>query len=82
MSDTPTVPASLAPDWAFVVQLRAGSSFEPAALCGRVEHVASGKAGNFDSLESLRLFMQRVLASPPCPQSARSISGGELDGSL
>ncbi|MEO7117156.1 MAG: hypothetical protein ABIZ18_15025 [Caldimonas sp.] len=82
MSDTPTLPAALAPDWAFVVQLRAGSSFEPAALCGRIEHVASGKAGNFDSLEGLRLFMQRLLDNPRGPQSARSISEGGLDGSL
>lgn len=59
----PPVPAPLAPGWAFVVQLRQGSSFEPAGLCGRVEHVVSGKAGNFDSLESMREFMQTVLGS-------------------
>lgn len=82
MSATPTVPAPLAPGWAFVVQLRAGCSFEPVQMCGRVEHVASGKAGNFDSLEGMRMFMQGVLGSRHGPQSALPISGGEFDDSL
>ena len=57
--------ANLPPDWAFVVQLRGGTSFAAALLCGRVEHVASGRACDFESLEALRVFMEHVMALPP-----------------
>jgi hypothetical protein len=53
--------APLSPRWAFVVQLRQGTPLTPEALCGRVEHVVSGQAALFGSLEEVRAFMERVL---------------------
>jgi hypothetical protein len=57
--DTP-----LAPAWAFVVQLRQGTALTPETLHGRVEHIVSGQATLFTSLEELWAFMAQVLASP------------------
>ena len=54
-------PASLSPHWAFVVQLREGTALTPDALQGRVEHIVSGQATLFRSLEELRAFMEQVL---------------------
>lgn len=53
--------APLAPTWAFVLQLREGTSFEPAELRGRIEHIASGKASDFASWEEARVFMKGVM---------------------
>jgi hypothetical protein len=53
--------APLSPRWAFVVQLREGTPLTPDAVCGRVEHVVSGQAALFRSLEEVRAFMERVL---------------------
>ena len=51
----------LPPQGAFVVQF--GSDTDPAAhrLSGRVEHVVSGRASRFESLEALLDFIARVL---------------------
>jgi hypothetical protein len=57
--------APLAADWAFVVQLRQGTSFTGDHLCGRAEHVTSGKACLFTSLEDMRAFMEGVMATRP-----------------
>jgi hypothetical protein len=61
---TPPNRYALAPDWAFVVQLRQGTSFDSRTLCGRIEHVVSGRSSLFDSLEQARAFMELVLANP------------------
>lgn len=61
MSTTPIPDAPLAPHWAFVVQLREGSALTPDALHGRIEHIVSGQATLFTSLEELRAFMEHVL---------------------
>ena len=55
------LPAPLSPHWAFVVQLRQGTPFTPDQLHGRIEHIISGKATTFQSLEEARAFMERVL---------------------
>ena len=55
--------APLLPHWAFVVQFRAGTEVERGACTGRVEHVVSGQATHFQSLEELLAFMARVLAT-------------------
>ena len=57
----PSLPTPLTPHWAFVVQLRQGTSLEPDAMQGRVEHIVSGQASLFSSLEEFRAFMERVL---------------------
>ena len=65
---TPSIPeAPLSPYWAFVVQLREGTALTPEALHGRIEHIVSGQATAFTSLEELRAFIVQVLA-PGAPQ--------------
>jgi len=65
----PTAAASppLLPEWAFVVQFRVGTDLEHGRLDGRVEHVMSGHATRFQSLEELVAFMARVLAVVRAP---------------
>ena len=46
---------------AFVVQLAATAEVASGRLEGRVEHVVSGQATQFASLEDLLAFMARVL---------------------
>ena len=52
----------LSPQRAFVVQLRAGAGREPGPFVGRVEHIVSGQATRFHSLEELVAFITRVLS--------------------
>ena len=54
-------PASLSVTRAFVVQFRTATVVEQGHLAGRVEHVVSGQATDFQSLETLLAFMARVL---------------------
>ena len=54
-------PAPLSVTRAFVVQLGADAVVEQGHLTGRVEHVISGQATDFQSLETLLTFMARVL---------------------
>jgi hypothetical protein len=55
------------PEWAFVVQFRVGTDVEHGPLEGRVEHVVSGQATRFQSLEELLEFLARVLAIVRAP---------------
>ncbi len=50
---------------AFVVQLRAETVPEHGRWIGRVEHVVSGQATLFDTLDDLLTFIARVLAQVP-----------------
>jgi hypothetical protein len=54
---------------AFVVQFRADTDLAQARCTGRVEHVVSGQATHFQSLEELLAFLTRILtavrAQPP-----------------
>ena len=61
MAATPTPDAPLSRHWAFVVQLREGTALTPEGLHGRVEHIESGQATHFSSVEDLLAFMARVL---------------------
>ena len=47
---------------AFVVQLHATAVVAEGQLTGRVEHVLSGQAAHFDTLDELLAFIARVLA--------------------
>jgi hypothetical protein len=58
-----TVDAPLSPHWAFVVQLREGTPLTSTGVHGRVEHIVSGQAVLFSSLEEVRVFMAQVLAA-------------------
>jgi hypothetical protein len=54
-------PAQLSVHRAFVVQFRADTAIEHGRLAGRVEHVVSGQATDFHSLEMLLAFLAEVL---------------------
>lgn len=62
MTSGPAAGTALAPDWAFVVQLREGTALVATQLQGRIEHVTSGQAGAFESLEQALEFMRQVLS--------------------
>jgi hypothetical protein len=61
MKTSPIIDAPLSPRWAFVVQLREGTTLTSESLYGRVEHIVSGQATLFTSLEEVRTFMAQVL---------------------
>jgi hypothetical protein len=52
-----TLPASRA----FVVQLRADAGVEADTLAGRVEHVTTGSAASFGSVDEMLGFMREAL---------------------
>ena len=54
-------PAHLSVHWAFVVQFQSDTAVEQGHLTGRVEHVISGQATAFQSLETLLAFIAQVL---------------------
>lgn len=54
-----TVP--LSPYRAFVVQFGEETQLEAGHMVGRVEHVVSGQATHFESLDALLTFLARVL---------------------
>jgi len=49
---------------AFVVQFRAGGQPGKSLFVGRAEHIASGDAARFGSVEELTAFIEKVLAPP------------------
>ncbi len=60
-AQTPASP--LLPPWAFVVQFRVETDLAQGRCTGRVEHVVSGQAAHFQSLEELVAFLTRVLTA-------------------
>lgn len=58
---SPTATADLAPASAFVVHLARGQGTPDPAASGRVEHVLSGRASRFSSMEELLAFMRQTL---------------------
>ena len=60
----------LLPEWAFVVQFREGTEVEQGRVEGRVEHVVSGQATRFHSMEELLAFIARVLTAMRAPPPA------------
>lgn len=69
----PSEPQSpLSVQQAFVVQFRAETDITAGRFDGRVEHVMSGQATHFHSLEELLAFLARVLTevrTAPAPES-------------
>ena len=49
---------------AFVVQLHAEANVAHGRLMGRVEHVQSGEAARFHTLDELLEFFRRMLQAP------------------
>ena len=62
---TPASP--MLPPWAFVVQFRVETDLAQGCCTGRVEHVVSGQAAHFQSLEELLAFIAQVLATVRAP---------------
>lgn len=54
-------PAHLSVHRAFVVQFHSDTAVEQGHLAGRVEHVVSGQAADFQSLDTLLAFIAQVL---------------------
>lgn len=46
---------------AFVVQFRSGTNFATGLVEGRVEHVATGRSGTFESAAALLVLLARLL---------------------
>ena len=61
---------------AFVVHFRTSTDIAQGQIAGRVEHVVSGQATHFASLEELLAFMARVLTSVRAPPRRRLRRGG------
>jgi hypothetical protein len=61
----------LAPEHAFVIQFHANTDVGTGRMTGRIEHVASGQALHFDSLEALLACIARGLGEVrhPSPES-------------
>jgi hypothetical protein len=66
----------LLPYRAFVVQFRAETDVARGCVTGRVEHVLSGQATHFASLEELLAFIARVLTAVRAPPRRRPRGGG------
>jgi hypothetical protein len=60
-------PGPLSVHCAFLVHFRVHSEVAQGRMAGRVEHVVSGQATHFDSLEELLAFIARVLATVRAP---------------
>jgi hypothetical protein len=63
MTPDPAINRPLPVQRAFVVQLHATAAIAQGQLAGRVEHVVSGQATHFHTLEELLAFIARVLAT-------------------
>jgi hypothetical protein len=46
---------------AFVIQFRAGTDFCEGRVVGRIEHIASGRCGQFESASALLELLARLL---------------------
>lgn len=57
----------LSPRRAFVVQFRVETNVEVGQIAGRVEHVVSGQATHFQSLDELLSFIMRMLNEVRAP---------------
>jgi len=64
MSKPPSDQSRLSPHRAFVVQLTENMDAEHGQWAGRAEHVKSGQATRFQSLDELLAFVSRVLTAP------------------
>jgi hypothetical protein len=67
----------LSPHRAFVVQFHAETDLKRGHCAGRVEHVVSGQAAHFQSLEELLALMARVLATIRTPPQMNPSSAGD-----
>jgi hypothetical protein len=68
---------------AFVVQLRTGTDFSAGQVTGRVEHIATGRHGQFESVDALFYLIAGVLAETrslePPPQPAQGEERSDVE---
>lgn len=64
----------------FVVQFSTATAVGQQRFVGRVEHVVSGQAAHFHTLEELLLFMARLLRTHKTAPEALPESGGPCTG--
>jgi len=69
-------PAPLSVHHAFVVHFRVNSDVAQGRMAGRVEHVVSGQAAHFATLDELLAFIARVLAEVRAPPRKRPRRSG------
>jgi hypothetical protein len=69
----------LSPYYAFVVQFYAETQVEAGQLVGRVEHVVSGQATHFQSLEAPLAFLARLLREAQAESTTWSDSAERRD---
>ena len=62
---------------AFVIQLRQKASPDVVEFAGRVEHVDSGRAGHFGSVDELVRFMERTIAEVETEEVKKRMSKAE-----
>ena len=55
---------------AFVIQFREGTDFGAGRVAGRIEHIASGRSGRFDSAAALLDLLATVLEDAQSPEPA------------
>jgi hypothetical protein len=67
MPDPRDTPGHLSVTRAFVVQFDSHTDVARGHLAGRIEHVVSGQAALFHSLETLLAFVAQLLQISPCP---------------
>jgi hypothetical protein len=66
---TPLQPRGPFPiQWTFVVQFAADTALGDAGLTGRVEHIVSGQATRFQSVEELLAFVTQILQLLAAPE--------------
>src|SRR5215470_11688289 len=70
----------LSPYRAFVVQFRTETDVARGQVRGRVEHVVSGQATHFASLEELLTFIGQVLETVRAPPRRRAKEGKPREG--
>ena len=63
---------ALAARRAFVVQFRAETDLAQARCAGRVEHVVSGQATHFQSIEEMLTFFTQILTAVRTPPASGS----------
>ncbi len=56
-------PSQLSVHSSFVVQFRTANDIKHGSCDGRVEHISSGQAADFSSVDDLLTFIERVLAN-------------------
>jgi hypothetical protein len=63
MDRSPSDQSPLSPHRAFVVQLREQVDVEKGQWAGRVEHVTSGQATHFQSLQEMVTFIAKIVVA-------------------